>query len=92
MSSPSATQNTYPCQNERTWSRSEKAIGRKILDAAPRRELQDIMQKTKQMMNQIKDPRDVWELERFLTECRKEIDCKYDSAFATDARVWDALE
>src|SRR5216683_3313208 len=78
MSSPSATQNTYPYQNEPTWSKSEKAIARTAFDAALKRELQDVMRKTKQMANQIKEPADVWELEHYLTERRKEIDRKYD--------------
>src|SRR5437870_980373 len=78
MSSPSATQNTYPYQNEPTWSKSEKAIARSAFDAALKRELQDVMRKTKQMANQIKEPADVWELEHYLTERRKEIDGKYD--------------
>jgi hypothetical protein len=78
MSSPSATQNTYPYQNEPTWSKSEKAIARTAFDAALKRELQDVMRKTKQMANQIKEPADVWELEHHLTQRRKEIDRKYD--------------
>ena len=78
MSSPSATQNTYPYQNEPTWSKSEKAIARTAFDAALKRELQDVMRKTKQMANQIKEPADVWDLEHYLTKRRKEIDRKYD--------------
>ena len=77
MSSPSATPSTYPYQNEPTWSKSEKAIARTAFDAALKRELQDVMRKTKQMANQIKEPADVWELEHYLTERRKEIDRKY---------------
>ncbi len=78
MSSPSATQNTYPYPNEPTWSKSEKAIARTAFGAALKRELQDVTLKTKQMANQIKEPADVWELEHYLTERRKEIDRKYD--------------
>ncbi len=61
MSSPSATQNIYPYQNEPTWSKSEKAFARTAFDAALKRELQDVMRKTKQMANQIKEPADVWD-------------------------------
>jgi polyribonucleotide nucleotidyltransferase len=78
MSRPSATPNTYPYQSEPTWSKSEKAIARKVFDAALKRELQDVMRTTKQMANQIKEPADVWELEHYLTERRKEIDRKYE--------------
>ena len=82
MSSSSATPNTYPYLHEPTWSKSEKAIARTAFDAALKRELQDVMRKTKQMANQIKEPADVWELEHYLTERRKEIDRKYDHRYS----------
>ena len=91
MSSPSATQNTYPYQNEPTWSKSEKAIARTAFDAALKRELQDVMHKTKQMANQIKKPADVWELEYYLTERRKEINRKYDYRYSQLRHVFGRL-
>jgi photoprotection regulator FRP-like protein len=91
MSSPSATQNTYPYQNEPTWSKSEKAIARTAFDAALKRELQDVMHKTKQMAKQIKEPADVWELEYYLTERRKEIDRKYDYRYSQLTHVFGRL-
>ena len=91
MSSPSGTPNTYPYQNEPIWSRSEKAIARKVFDAALKRELQDVMQKAKQMANQIKEPADVWGLEHYLTERRKEIDRKYDYRYSQLTRVFGRL-
>ena len=91
MSGPSATQNMYPHQNEPTWSKSEKAIARTAYDAALKRELQDVMRKTKQMANQIKEPADVWELEHYLTERHKEIDRKYDFRVSRLTRVFGTL-
>ena len=91
MSSPSATQNTYPYQNEPTWSKSEKAFARTAFDAALKRELQDVMHKTKQMANQIKEPADVWELEYYLTEQRKEINRKYDYRYSQLRHVFGRL-
>ena len=91
MSNPSATQNTNPYQNEPTWSKSEKAIARTAFDAALKRELQDVMRKTKQMANQIKEPADVWELEHYLTERRKEIDRKYDYRYSQLTQVFGRL-
>ena len=78
MTSPSATPNTYPYQNEPTWSNSEKAIARRVFDAALKQELQDVMQKAKQMATKISGPADLWHLERYLTERRKDIDRKYE--------------
>ena len=46
------------------------------------------MQETKQMASQIQEPSDLWDLERYLTERRKEIDRKYD---ARDSRLKDVL-
>jgi hypothetical protein len=37
------------------------------------------MQETKKMASQINEPDDLWELERYLTERRKDINQKYDS-------------
>jgi hypothetical protein len=91
MSSPSAAPNTYPYQNEPTWSKSEKAIARTAFDAALKRELQDVMRKTKQMANQIKEPADVWELEHYLTERRKEIDRTYDYRYSRLTHVFGKL-
>ena len=79
MTTPSATQHSYPYQNEPTWSRSEKIVARKAFDAALKRELHEVMQETKQMASQIKEPSDLWDLERYLTEGRKDIDRKYDT-------------
>jgi hypothetical protein len=78
MTNPSATPDRYPYQNEPIWSRSEKAIARKAFDAALKRELHEVMQETKQMASQIKEPSDLWDLESYLTQRRKEIDRKYD--------------
>jgi Photoprotection regulator fluorescence recovery protein len=91
MSSPSATPNTYPYQNEPTWSKSEKAIARTAFDAALKREIQDVMHKTKQMANQIKEPADVWELEHYLTERREEINRKYDYRYSQLKHVFGRL-
>ena len=78
MSSSSATQNTYPYQNEPIWSRSEKAIARKAFDAALGHELHEVIQEVKRMANQIQKSSDLWDLEHYLTQRRKEIDRKYD--------------
>ena len=91
MSSPSATPNKYPYLNEPTWSRSEKAIARAAFDAVLKRELREIMQETKRRATQIKEPGDLWELERYLTQRRKEIDGKYDFRSSRLTRVFGRL-
>jgi hypothetical protein len=79
MASPSATQDRYPYQNDPIWSRSEKTIARKAFDAVLERELHEVMQETKKMASQIKEPSDLWDSERYLTERRKDTDREYDT-------------
>ena len=77
MSSPSGPI-PHPHQNEPIWSRSEKAIARAAFDAALGRELHEVIQEVKHKASQIKQSSDLWDLEHYLTERRKEIDRKYD--------------
>ena len=91
MTSPSATQDSYPYQNEPMWSRSEKAIARKAFDAALKRELHEVIQEAKQMASQIQQPSDLWDLEHYLTERRKEIDRKYDYRYSQLTQVLGKL-
>jgi len=91
MSNPSATPNRYPQQNEPMWSKSEKAIARTAFDAALKRELQEVIQQAKKMANQIQEPAELWDLERYLTECRKQIDHKYDHRHSHLTRVFGKL-
>jgi hypothetical protein len=91
MTSPSATQDSYPYQNEPIWSRSEKAVARTAFDAALKRELHEVMQETKQMANWINEPPDLWDLEHYLTQRRKEIDRKYDYRYSQLTHVFGRL-
>ena len=79
MTSPSGTQDRYPHQNEPIWSRSEKTIARKAFDVALGRELHEVIQEAKKMASQVQKASDLWDLEHYLTERRKDIDRKYDS-------------
>jgi hypothetical protein len=91
MGSPSATQDKYPYRDEPNWSRAEKTMARAVFDAALDRELRELMQEAKQMANQISRPTDLWDLERYLTQCRKDIDRKYDFRSSRLTRVLGKL-
>ena len=91
MTSPSATQDRYPYQNEPIWSRSEKVIARTAFDAALGRELHEVIQKAKKMASQIKQSSDLWDLEHYLTQRRKEIDRKYDYRYSQLTQVFGRL-
>ena len=91
MTSPSATQDSYPYQHEPIWSRSEKAIARKAFDAALGRELHEVVQKAKQLANEIQQSSDLCDLEHYLTQRRKEIDRKYDYRYSQLTQVFGRL-
>src|ERR1039457_6248443 len=91
MTSPSATPNRYPYQNEPIWSRSEKTIARKAFDAALGRELHEVIQEAKRMASQIRQSSDLWDLEHYLTQRRKEIDRKYDYRYSQLTQVFGRL-
>ena len=75
---PSAVPDNLPGEGELRWSKSERAIARKAFDHALNQELQEVIQQAKQMAARIKEPSQVWDLEQYLTQRRKEIDRKYD--------------
>ena len=65
-------------------------IARTAFDAALGRELHDVIQKAKQLANEIQQSSDLWDLEHYLTERRKEIDRKYDYRHSqTHTRLWE---
>ena len=91
MTTPSATQDSYPYQNEPIWSRAEKAIARTAFDAALGRELHDVIQQAKKMASQIQQSSDLWDLEYYLTERRREINRKYDYRYSQLTHVFGRL-
>jgi hypothetical protein len=91
MSSPSATQHSYPYQNKPIWSRSEILIARTAFDAALGQELHEVIQEAKRMCSQIQEAADLWDLEHYLTQRRKEIDCKYDCRSSRLTHVFGRL-
>ncbi|HEX4919654.1 MAG TPA: hypothetical protein VFV92_02820 [Candidatus Bathyarchaeia archaeon] len=91
MTSPSANRDNYPYQNEPTWSKSEKAIARRAFDVALGRELHEVIQRAKQMADEIHQSSDLWDLEHYLTQRRKEIDRKYDYRYSQLTHVFGRL-
>jgi hypothetical protein len=91
MTSPSVTQDSNPYQNEPIWSRSEKTIARTAFDAALGRELHEVIQEAKKMASKIQQSSDLWGLEHYLTQRRKEIDRKYDYRYSQLTQVFGKL-
>lgn len=84
MSSPSPRPSHpgYASASDMSWTRPEKAFARKAFDAALKRELHEVMQEAKRMASKINQPADLWQLERYLTQRRKDIDRKYEFRFS----------
>jgi hypothetical protein len=81
LPTPSA-QDIYSRMRDLHWSPKEKAIARRAFDHALHQELEATIQKAKQMAARIKEPDELWELERHLTQRRKEIDAKYEFKYS----------
>jgi hypothetical protein len=64
------------------WSPAEKKIARRIFDETLHRELDQVVQKVKNMALGIKTPDDLWKIEAYLTRTRKAIDDKYDYRYS----------
>jgi hypothetical protein len=86
-----ATQDRYPYQNQPIWSKPEKVIARTAFDAALGRELQEVIQEAKKMASQIQQSSDLWDLEHYMTQRRKEIDRKYDYRYSQLTHVFGRL-
>ena len=64
------------------WSKSEKKIARKAYDAAYQRECAAIIAKVQQMASEMETPTDLWKLEDYLYEQRRDTDEKYDYRYS----------
>jgi hypothetical protein len=64
------------------WSNTKKTIARKAFDLALKKELDAVIRDVKSRAARIEKPQDLWKLESYLTECRKEIDFKYDYRYS----------
>lgn len=60
------------------WSRSERKIARRAFEHALNQELQEVIQKAKRMAAEVKEPSELWKLEEYVTQRRKEINRKYE--------------
>ena len=65
-----------------TWSPEEKIIARKIFDKAYETEIEEIKNLLVNKIQDIKDGKDIWDINDFLTERRISIDKKYDYRYS----------
>jgi hypothetical protein len=81
----------YDAMRDLNWSREEKAIAREAFNVALQRELDAVMIDAKKRAGKIQQPSDLWDLERYLTDRRTEIDRKYEYKYSVLILVFGNL-
>ena len=77
----SAGQNVIPMY-ELKWSHAEKTVARRAFDLALGKELEALLEEAKRRAARIEEPSELWDLESWLTERRREIDRRYDYRYS----------
>ena|SRR6516162_3046900 len=73
------------------WSNSEKVIARRAFENARLRELDGIIRQAKQKAGKVSNPDELWQLERWLTERREDINETYDYRYSVLPMVFAKL-
>lgn len=73
------------------WSQFEKKIARRVFDQALDRELTALIQETKTRVNQVSSPDQLWEIEEWLTNRRREVCETYDYRYSVLPLVFAKL-
>jgi hypothetical protein len=73
------------------WSQSEKKAARAVFDAALQRECAAILSRLKELATIAKTPQDMWEIEDYIAEQRRQIDSKYDFRYSQLIQVFGRL-
>ena len=89
---------TSPAMNQKPtlmrdlqWSPAEKAIARKVYEAALKQELEAIVRETNENATKIKQVSEVWDLVDHLNQRRMEIDREYDYRYSVLPEVFGNL-
>ncbi len=85
------TQGPYTDMRDLKWSPAEKAIARRAFDLALHTELEAVVREAKDRAARIEQPSELWDLERYLTQQRTEIDGKYDYRYSVLPVVFGSL-
>jgi hypothetical protein len=73
------------------WSPAEKAIARQAFEDALGRESQAVIDEVKKRVNEMEVTSELWELERYLGERRKQIDQTFDYRYSVLPLVFGNL-
>ena len=64
------------------WSESEKRLSRRVYEAALEAELAEVMAEFKSKSAAVRTPEEMWALESYLAQQRREIQGKYDYRYS----------
>ena len=73
------------------WSPKEKAVARRVFDVALSRELDAVIGEAKRRAAQIAEASELWDLERWLSERRREIDGNFRFRYSVLPLVFATL-
>ena len=73
---------SFNAVREFEWSPQEKRIARQAFDSALQRELEAVVSEARKRAEEIREAADLWDLERYLTESRKQIDQRFDYRYS----------
>ncbi len=76
---------------ELRWTEAEKKLSRRAFEAALQAELADVLQDFKARGAAVQTPDDIWLIERFLSQRRRELDAKYDYRYSQLVSVFGRL-
>jgi hypothetical protein len=65
-----------------TWTDREKKVARRVFEAALHRELAEVMAQFKSRAASAKGPEDMWAVQEYLAQARRDIDRKYDYRYS----------
>ena len=73
------------------WSAKEKAVARRAFDRALKLELDDVLREAKDRVSRIEEASGLWEMERWLTRRRQQIDREFDFRYSVLPHVFARL-
>ena len=91
VSRHSCEENRSTSIRDMKWSPSERRLARQAFDLALQREFEAVIRETKRMAAEIQQPEELWELERYLGDRRKEIDSRFDYRYSVLPFVFASL-
>ena len=73
------------------WTQTEKVIARRVFDRAYKRECTNILNKVKEMLSRMENPKEIWKIEEYLNKERMKIEGKYDYRYSVLIIVFGQL-